>query len=435
MSTSAGTGSPASLIAEARGGSSDALSALYLEHGAALFRLAYRLVRTREDAEDVVHDVFVGLPEPLLRYEEHGSFAAWLKRVTARVALMKLRRGKRRREVALDNAARQAEPLATAERDGLQAAVDTLPDHLRAVLVLKEIEGYGHAEVALLLGISEGASRKTTSKTSQRVCPSCRRTRWRRKRDRTAVRATSLSEACAGRAQAGTWRYRTCTVFDDVLTNCRGRLTTTVSDATWDGRPAWLMSQQQTSVRYGSLDTADAIRFPLDTAYIDPATLRPMYHAINGKQFHFVRRVTRDTVREALDIGGAHRRSWRSSVGIPGAQDAPLVFRWARVDLTLLLQVLPLDRWWSGSVYSVGVVGPDPSKTAFVPVDLRVVGSGRIEVPAGRFECWKLELRESPESMLILWVSKDRGWLVKTEQQGWDWRAESALVSATPPTP
>ena len=237
------------------------------------------------------------------------------------------------------------------------------------------------------------------------------------------------------RAQGGTWTYRTCTVFDEVLTNCRGRLTITISDATWDDRPAWLMSQQQTSVRYGSLDSTDAIRTPLDTAYIDSATLRPMYHAINGKQFHFVRRVTRDTVRETLDIGGAHPRSWRSSAGIPGAQDAPLVLRWARVDLTLLLQVLPLDRWWRGSVYSVGLVGPDPSKTGFVPVDLRVVGSGGIEVPAGRFECWKLELRESPESMLILWVSKDRGWLVKTEQQGWDWRAESALVSATPPTP
>src|SRR5438876_11176990 len=121
MSTSAGNGSPASLITEARAGSPDALSALYLEHGAALFRLAYRLVGAREDAEDVVHDVFVGLPEALRRYEERGSFAAWLKRVTARVALMKLRRGKRRREVALDNAARQAEPPRASERGGLQA--------------------------------------------------------------------------------------------------------------------------------------------------------------------------------------------------------------------------------------------------------------------------------------------------------------------------
>jgi len=37
--------------------------------------------------------------------------------------------------------------------------VNTLPDQLRAVLVLKEIEGYAHAEIAELLGISEGASR------------------------------------------------------------------------------------------------------------------------------------------------------------------------------------------------------------------------------------------------------------------------------------
>ncbi len=125
MSTRAGTGIPASLIAEARAGSPDALSALYLEHGAALFRLAYRLVGGREDAEDVVHDVFVGLPEALRRYEERGSFPGWLKRVTARVALMKLRSGKRRREVSLDNAAGQGEPPATSERDGLQAAVDT----------------------------------------------------------------------------------------------------------------------------------------------------------------------------------------------------------------------------------------------------------------------------------------------------------------------
>jgi len=169
MSTSAGNGSPGSLIAEARAGSPDALSALYREHGAALFRLAYRLVGAREDAEDVVHDVFVGLPEALRRYQERGSFAPWLKRVTARLALMRLRRSKRRREVALDNAAGQAEPPVTAERDGLQAAVDTLPDHLRSVLVLKEIEGYGHAEIAELLGISEGASRVRLTRALKRL--------------------------------------------------------------------------------------------------------------------------------------------------------------------------------------------------------------------------------------------------------------------------
>jgi len=169
MATSAANGSAASLIAEARAGSPDALSALYLEHGVALFRLAYRLVGAREDAEDVVHDVFVGLPEALRRYEERGSFGAWLKRVTARMALMRLRCGKRRREVSLDDAAGQAEPPRASERDGLQAAVNSLPDHLRVVLVLKEIEGYGHAEIAVLLGISEGASRVRLTRALKRL--------------------------------------------------------------------------------------------------------------------------------------------------------------------------------------------------------------------------------------------------------------------------
>src|SRR5713101_2993626 len=144
-------------------------SSLYLEHGRPLFRLAYRLVGAREDAEDVVHDVFVGLPDSLQRYEERGSFAAWLKRVTARMALMRLRSGKRRREVSLDDAAGQAEPPRASERDGLQAAVDTLPNHLRSVLVLKEIEGYAHAEIAELLGISEGASRVRLSRALKRL--------------------------------------------------------------------------------------------------------------------------------------------------------------------------------------------------------------------------------------------------------------------------
>jgi hypothetical protein len=179
----------------------------------------------------------------------------------------------------------------------------------------------------------------------------------------------------------------------------------------------------------------DTLRVPLDSTYFEPATLRPIYAAQGGVKFRLVRRFTRDSVREALDIGGAHPRSWRASAGIPGAQDAPLVLRWARVDLTLLLQVLPLDRGWRGSVYSVGPVGPDPSKTGFAPVDLRVVGSGRIEVPAGRFECWKLAFRESPESMLTLWVSKDRGWLVRADQRGTDGHSETPLLSATLPAP
>src|SRR5881296_3268595 len=169
MSTSAGNGSPGSLVAEARAGSPDALSALYLEHGAALYRLAYRLTETREDAEDVVHDVFVGLPEALARYEERGKLTSWLKRVTARVALVRLRARTRRREVGIEATLPTAAPPLDSASMALRAAVDALPDPLRAVLVLKEIEGYSHAEVGELLGISAGASRVRLNRAMRRL--------------------------------------------------------------------------------------------------------------------------------------------------------------------------------------------------------------------------------------------------------------------------
>lgn len=150
---------PHDVVTAARRGEGAALAALYREHGVAAFRLAYHLTGTREDAEDVVHDVFVGLPEALRRYEERGRLESWLKRVVARVALMRLRQRERRREVSLDAVAAHQSSEAPADQAILRDAVAALPDPLRAVLVLKEIEGYTHAEVGALLGISAGASR------------------------------------------------------------------------------------------------------------------------------------------------------------------------------------------------------------------------------------------------------------------------------------
>jgi RNA polymerase sigma-70 factor (ECF subfamily) len=150
------------LVRAARAGDPDGIAGLYDRYAPSLYRVALRLSGSAADAEDVVHDVFVGLPEALRRYEEHGSLHAWLSRVTARTMLMRARSGRRRREEPLDDAAGASSPLradARADASDAERAVCALPDGLRAVFVLRQIEGYAHDEIAALLGISVGASR------------------------------------------------------------------------------------------------------------------------------------------------------------------------------------------------------------------------------------------------------------------------------------
>lgn len=167
---------PAALAEQARaggpGGHTQALGALYRLYGQALFRVAYRLTGSREDAEDVVHDVFVGLPEALQRYEERGRLDAWLRRLTARMALMRLRTRRRQVEMVLESGGAD-EPRVHSDRAGelgdLQAAVDALPIPLRSVLVLKEIEGYSHSETAEMLGISVVTSRVRLMRAMSRL--------------------------------------------------------------------------------------------------------------------------------------------------------------------------------------------------------------------------------------------------------------------------
>lgn len=87
----------AELSAALRSGSSEALGELYGRHAQAVMRMAYRICGCAADAEDVLQDVFIGLPEAARNYRETGSFGGWLKQVTTRMALMRRRRAAKSR--------------------------------------------------------------------------------------------------------------------------------------------------------------------------------------------------------------------------------------------------------------------------------------------------------------------------------------------------
>jgi RNA polymerase sigma-70 factor (ECF subfamily) len=147
------------LLAGARHGNADALTALYAAHAGMLLRLAARITGSSADGEDLLHDLFVGLPELLGRYEHADRLDAWLRGVMTRMALGRLRQSKRRETLA----AARANPASTRDDPwnavDLDRAIAALPDALRVVFVLKQVEGYAHEEIATMLGISSGASR------------------------------------------------------------------------------------------------------------------------------------------------------------------------------------------------------------------------------------------------------------------------------------
>ena len=152
--------SPADSLASLRRGDADALGAVYRAHAPALLRTLTAMLGERSEAEDVVHDLFVGLPEAMARYQERGQFGGWLHRIAVRQAISKLRRRGRRHEVALEAADRvghRAEGEAIADRITVRAALAALPEKLRIVVVLREYEGWSHREIATHLGINEGA--------------------------------------------------------------------------------------------------------------------------------------------------------------------------------------------------------------------------------------------------------------------------------------
>lgn len=157
-----GTGSLAEedVVARLRTGDAEAITEAYYRYAAGLMRLATGLLSSADDAEDVVQDLFVGLPEALLRYEGRGRLDAWLRRVTVRLCLMRLRSGRRRVRAAMREVEEATHSSSNQSWDGagLQAALARLPDKLRMVVVLKLFEGYSHLETAELLGISRATS-------------------------------------------------------------------------------------------------------------------------------------------------------------------------------------------------------------------------------------------------------------------------------------
>ena len=147
----------------ARQGDQSAFEQLYRLHARRVYALCLRLAGDAVEARRLAQDAFVRAWERLPGFRGDSAFTSWLHRLTVNVVLADRRAaGRRRRRVMLDGDAADAQPAADAwspERMDLERAIAALPAGARAVFVLFDIEGYGHAEIAVMTGIAPGTSK------------------------------------------------------------------------------------------------------------------------------------------------------------------------------------------------------------------------------------------------------------------------------------
>jgi len=165
------------LVARAQGKDVAAFEELLGRYEEKLYRLAMRFVRNDSDAQEILQEVFLSAWRKLPGFEGRAQFGSWMYRVTVNAALMFLRSRSRRPEVMLDDmepgvlnktaeasvhgynkedwSRRPDEQLQSEElRRHIQNAVDALPDGLRTVFLVRDVEGLSTEETAELLGLS-----------------------------------------------------------------------------------------------------------------------------------------------------------------------------------------------------------------------------------------------------------------------------------------
>lgn len=168
------------LITRVLAGDRDAARVLYDAHAPRIYRLIYRLTGDSELGRELTQDTFVRAFAQLARFRGEAALATWLHRIAVTVTSNGMRKVRRLRERetpfedAFDDAggsgmvphdemvvhshAHRAE-IDPDLRARLGEAIGALPESLRVTLVMHDLEGYTHAEIAATTGVAEGTSK------------------------------------------------------------------------------------------------------------------------------------------------------------------------------------------------------------------------------------------------------------------------------------
>jgi RNA polymerase sigma-70 factor (ECF subfamily) len=161
----------AGLVASAKAGSATAFDELFMRYEARMFRIALRITRNQEDAEDIVQQSFQKAFVHLNKFEGESSFSTWLTRIALNESLMLLRKIRGLREVSIDNLSGNEETAFALEIPDsgpglecsysqreqeriLSVAINKLTPGLRTAIELRELDELSIQETARRMGLS-----------------------------------------------------------------------------------------------------------------------------------------------------------------------------------------------------------------------------------------------------------------------------------------
>jgi RNA polymerase sigma-70 factor, ECF subfamily len=171
------------IVQLAQEGDATAFEHLYKQHSRHVYALCLRMTGNTSEAEDLTQDAFLQLFRKIGGFRGESSFSTWLHRITLNIVLMQFRRRKLG-EISLE------ETLATDDKSGmprnqiggadlnlsglidrlgLDRAIEQLPAGCKKMFMLHDVEGYGHFEIARILGCSVGNSKSQLHKARMRL--------------------------------------------------------------------------------------------------------------------------------------------------------------------------------------------------------------------------------------------------------------------------
>jgi RNA polymerase sigma-70 factor (ECF subfamily) len=164
--------SEAQLIRRAGDGDARAVRALYERYAPRIYAVVRRIAGDDDLAQDYAQEAWIRAIRALPTFRGDARFSTWLHRIAVNAALQAIRKSdtRTRREAPMPDTV----PVGPTVRDSLlqdrlEAALDRLPNGMRQVLILHDVEGYTHEEIGEVLGVASGTSKSQLFKARAKM--------------------------------------------------------------------------------------------------------------------------------------------------------------------------------------------------------------------------------------------------------------------------